>query len=205
MSLKHYLGDENLADYSLDADNMDWVQCDQADRDSAGGCATIGDFQLKLAQQLQPLFKKYGVDIYNAGHVHSYESSWPLCDFTNGTLCPNGKSFDTPQGTIHITEGNGGVPGVGGAFGVTPDCGFKPNATADDASPIRKGVVVPGYGQFCRMTGSGGAYARITAYNATTLTYEHVANNGGNVTDSWTVTQPHHGGFAHMADVGPRY
>ena len=25
MSLKHYLGDENLADYSLDADNMDWV------------------------------------------------------------------------------------------------------------------------------------------------------------------------------------
>ena len=37
------------------------VQCDQADRDSAGGCATIGDFQLKLAQQLQPLFKKYGV------------------------------------------------------------------------------------------------------------------------------------------------
>ena len=23
----------------------------------------------------------------------------PLCDFTNGTLCPNGKSFDTPQGT----------------------------------------------------------------------------------------------------------
>jgi len=69
------------------------------------------------------------------------------------------------------------------------------------------------------MLGDGGAYARITvrssvslslsglcvyvfnlvlylqAYNSTTLTYEHVVNNGGAVTDEWTVTQSNHGPF----------
>ena len=29
-------------------------------------------------------------------------------------------------------------------------------------------------GGYCRVTASGGAYARITIYNASTLTYEHV-------------------------------
>ena len=67
--------------------------------------------QAKNRAALQPLFKKYKVDVYNAGHVHSYgetvfasgsrdydsphiptltESTWPVCDFTNGSLC-NGK------------------------------------------------------------------------------------------------------------------
>ena len=77
------------------------------------------------------------------------------------------------------------VPGVNAAVGVDPTC--KNRA----AKPV-------GAGDFCRMLGIGGAYARITAYNSTTLTYEHVANNGGQVTDSWTVTQPNHGAFPEM-------
>eukprot|EP00729_Bicosta_minor_P009103 gene9103-12667_t len=131
MSLAHYLGDEDLATYTPDGENMDFIK----------------DFQLAIAEALQPIFSKYGVDIYNAGHVHSYESTWPLCDFTDGSLCKDSagkdiQNFEQPQGTVHITEGNGGVPGVGAAFGVT-DCGTK--------------------------------------------------NNGGNVTDSWTIVQTKHG------------
>lgn len=109
--------------------------------------------------------------------MHSYESTWPICDFTTGALCDGKQDFVNPKGTVHITEGNGGVPGVVGQYGIK-------NCT----SP----------GGFCRKTGTGGAYARITAYNASVLTYEHVQNNGGEVTDSWTIVQNSHGAFSHM-------
>ena len=174
MSLRHYLGDELLSNYTSDADDVDFVPCTE----DGAACTTIGEWQLGIGEALQPLFKKYGVDVYNAGHVHSYESTWPICDFTTGTLCPSGQSFDEPQGPVHITEGNGGVPGVKGSYAVH-DCSAS--------------------GGFCRKTASGGAYARVTAHNATHLTYEHVQNNGGNVTDSWTIFQSNHGPFEHMA------
>jgi hypothetical protein len=42
---------------------------------------------------------------------------------------------------------------------------------------------------WCRVHATGGAYGRITAFNATHLRYEHVQNNGGAVTDTWTIVQ----------------
>ena len=50
---------------------MQFEACDAA----AGprGCLTVGEFQRSLIMDLQPLFAKYGVDVYNAGHVHSCE------------------------------------------------------------------------------------------------------------------------------------
>lgn len=110
MSYAHYVGDELLDNYSTDGEKHDFVPCD------VPGCKTIKEAQLGLAEALQPVFKQYGVDIYNAGHVHSYETTWPLCDFTKGEICANatnkGQSYIEPQGTMHITEGNGGVPGA---------------------------------------------------------------------------------------------
>merc|ERR1711918_89882 len=176
MSKAHYVGDEKLDYYALDGHNMDFAPCEDE------GCTTIGEFQLSIAESLQPIFKKYGVDFYNAGHVHSYESTWPICDFTTGELCNGKKDFVNPQGTFHVTEGNGGVPGVGSTYIVT-DC----------QTP---GVKSPG--DFCRKTGNGGAYARIIAHNYTHMTYQHVQNNGGNVTDEWTVIQSKHGPFSAM-------
>eukprot|EP00040_Diaphanoeca_grandis_P038935 m.257739 g.257739 ORF g.257739 m.257739 type:complete len:608 (-) comp35653_c0_seq1:175-1998(-) len=170
-SAAHYVGDELLDNYAIDGENMDFVPCE------VPGCLTIKQQQLKIGEALQPIFKKYGVDIYNAGHVHSYESTWPLCDFTTGEICNGEQDFLEPKGTVHITEGNGGVPGVLPAFGV-------------------KSCSTPG--GFCRMTGTGGAYARITAFNDTHLTYDHVQNNGGNVTDTFTIVQHGHGTFTHM-------
>ena len=183
MSLAHYLNDENADHYDVNAKGVDFVPCPAAGS-GAEKCETIGEWTLKNKASLQPLFKKHGVDIYNAGHVHSYESSWPLCDFTTGELCPNGKSFVHPQGPVHITEGNGGVPGTKAGAAVYPDCSQKVKPAVN--------------GSFCRMTGSGGAYARIIAHNATTLTYEHVINDGGAILDTWTIVQPKHGPFEHM-------
>jgi len=171
LSLEHYLEDENMRNYSLYAEGLDYVPCDDSDEECLA--FTVQHFQAKNKAALQPLFKKYKVDVYNAGHVHSYESTWPVCDFTNGSLCNGKQDFVDPQGPVHITEGNGGVPGVKGSFSVK-NCS-KP-------------------GGYCRVTASGGAYARITIYNATTLTYEHVQNNGGNVTDRWTIVQHDHSG-----------
>jgi hypothetical protein len=76
---------------------------------------------------------------------------------------------------VHITEGNGGVPGTSGAF--------KLNNCTAAANP------------WCRTHASGAAYGRMTFWNATHVTYEHVQNNGGNVTDKFTIVQPHHGPF----------
>ena len=131
-------------------------------------CRTIGEFQAILGAALQPLFAKYKIDLYNAGHVHSYEATWPLCDFTTGELCDGKQDFIDPAGPVHITEGNGGVPGVAAAH-TTTDC-TKP-------------------GGFCRVEGTGGAYARITAWNATHFQYDHVQNADGAVTDTFTIVR----------------
>jgi hypothetical protein len=73
--------------------------------------------------------------------------------------------------------------------------GKHQNATTAKPTDRRPPMNDQAPGGFCRMQGSGGAYARITAYNASTLVYEHVVNNGGAVLDTWTVTQSHHGPF----------
>lgn len=81
------------------------------------------------------------------------------------------------QGTVHICEGNGGVPGVVGSYSIR-DC-------SSEAS-------------YCRTHAQGGAYGRITVFNATHLQYEHVQNNGGEVTDSFMIVQTAHGPFPMM-------
>lgn len=184
MSAAHYTGDELMGEYATDGSKMKFEPC-PADKPN---CQTVGEFQGIVSGYLHPLFRQYGVDVYNAGHVHSYENTWPLCDFNTGELCRDEnnntlKTFDEPRGTVHITEGNGGVPGVPAAFGVSACAG---KGTFDG----------------CRMMGTGGAYGRITA-TSTTFTYDRIANNGGNVTDTWTITQHKHGQFPDPPPVPP--
>jgi hypothetical protein len=183
MSAAHYIGDERMGEYAVDGTEMKFEPCPTGGENAK--CQTVAQFQEALGNALQPLFRKHGVDVYNAGHVHSYENTWPLCDFLTGALCrdSNGtelKTFQEPRGTVHITEGNGGVPGVPATFGVQP-C----NQSRHASTRIWEG---------CRVIGSGGAYGRIIA-TPTTLTYNRIANNGGSVTDSWTMTQHNHGPF----------
>lgn len=53
---------------------------------------------------LEPLLKKFGVDIIWTGHEHSYERMWPIF---NGTVLNRGNSaYSEPQGPIHIVTGS---------------------------------------------------------------------------------------------------
>eukprot|EP00041_Stephanoeca_diplocostata_P016135 m.314417 g.314417 ORF g.314417 m.314417 type:complete len:204 (-) comp20266_c0_seq8:168-779(-) len=134
------------------------------------GCKTVGELAQDFWSILAPIFVEFGVDVYNAGHVHSYEAHFPVCKDSK----PCQYNYINPKGPVHITEGNGGVPGVPGSNGI-------------------KGCAA--LGSSCRVTGTGGAYARITAWNATHMTYDHVENPTGNVTDSFTIIQTNHGPF----------
>lgn len=132
-------------------------------------CFTIKDWQDAVSSKLEPLLIKYGVDIYNAGHVHDYCSTFPMM---YGKVTQ--QNFDNPRAPVHITEGNGGVPGVVGTYDVK---------SCNHSQP------------WCRAHGTGGAYGRITIFNHSVLQYEHVQNNGGNVTDIWVLRQDSHGPF----------
>jgi hypothetical protein len=140
--------------------------------DSCKDQRTIGDMHRELSSALEPLLEKYNVDVYAAGHVHDYNSNWPICQ---GTICKDAQdqnilNFDNSNGTVHIVEGNGGVPGVIGASTLN-------NCTSTATNP------------WCRKHGTGGAYGRIVANDAHSMTYSHVQNNGGKVTDTFTLTK----------------
>jgi hypothetical protein len=61
----------------------------------------------KTRHDLEPLFMKYGVDLFFAGHEHDYESIWPSY---NNKLVQ--KSFVRPRATTHFVTGAGGAPAL---------------------------------------------------------------------------------------------
>ena len=50
------------------------------------GCWSYGSQITKVRNDLEPLFARYGVDVYIAGHEHDYESVWPVL---NGSVVGN--------------------------------------------------------------------------------------------------------------------
>lgn len=70
--------------------------------ESYGGryVAANASFNWAMAEALEPLFEKFGVDLALWGHVHNYERT---CAILNQTCHTDGK------GTIHITAGTAGA------------------------------------------------------------------------------------------------
>lgn len=155
-SAKHYVGNDGEDSAGRAFTEHHFADCPVNEPD----CFTIGELVAAQAGGLIPIMEKYSVDVYDAGHVHSYEVSWPLKD---GKVTD--KSFKNPSGIVYITEGNGGVP-------PTPSQNSIHNCTGT-----------------CRKKGTGGAYGRFVATDGKTLTYEHVENPTGNVTDTWSITK----------------
>lgn len=62
---------------------------------------------LEPEKGIEDLFCAYGVDIYFAGHEHSYERMLPLYDLTvrNGSAF---KPYTNPKATVHIITGSAG-------------------------------------------------------------------------------------------------
>ena len=158
-----------------------------------GLCAeeTVREQQQTLQASLVTILDYYHVDLYIAGHVHDYATMWPQCyDELTGAIsaCKDAKgnviqSFDQPLGTVHITEGNGGVPGCNGT--VAPD-----NATINHDASFNCGDV-----ESCRTWFTGCAHGRLVAVDANTMRYEHVSNKDGKVYDSLTITKTHSAPF----------
>jgi len=61
-----------------------------------------GPFSLYLRQKLEPLFKKYSVDLVFIAHKHSYERSWPVY---NGVAT---KTYNNPKLPAYLVIGTGG-------------------------------------------------------------------------------------------------
>ena len=58
-----------------------------------------------MVPDFEPLFFKYGVDVYASGHIHDYEYLYPIW---NNTALQ--KNFTNPVGPVHLVTGNGGPP-----------------------------------------------------------------------------------------------
>ena len=101
-------------------------------------------------------------------HVFRYSVTWPI---RGGAM--TGKSFANPKGTVHVVEGNGGVPGAHSHSKLFP-C-KKPSG--------------PEPASFFRVCGFGMNYGRLVTTNASVLTYEHVENANDHVTDSWSIVK----------------
>jgi len=52
----------------------------------------------------EPIFKKYGVDLFLNGHVHCYEREYPVYDSTVSSY-----SYINSPDTIHLTSGAAGA------------------------------------------------------------------------------------------------
>ena len=120
---------------------------------------------------LGALLDQYHVDIYAAGHVHSYSTTWPIFD---GKLTKD--SLVDPKGTVHVLEGNGGVPGSHRRSKIM-NC--TKSAPHEKKTPL----------DVFRICGSGMNYGRLITTNASVLTYEHVDNDSGHVTDRWSIVK----------------
>lgn len=62
---------------------------------------------IQAIEEIEPLMMLFGVDIFFAGHEHTYESNWPLF---NSTVLK--KSYNNPTGPVHITTGDAGSQGL---------------------------------------------------------------------------------------------
>ena len=129
------------------------------------GCETVAHESAVAQSLLTPLFNKYSVDIYDAGHSHQYDVTWPML---GGAATQ--KNYSAPMGTVYITEGNGCVPGTS-----------------------NKSTLVKAKGQpWARIHGTGCAYGIFTTDSAGTLQYQHVVNADSEVKETWIITDATH-------------
>lgn len=135
-------------------------------------CTTVKDVVDASIDSLGVLLDRHHVDIYAAGHVHSYSVTWPVF---NRTVAK--KSFVNPHGTVHLLEGNGGVPGTNRyPSSVHPCTNHTPQ---EKPAPL----------DIFRICGRGMNYGRLATTNASVLTYEHVSNADGEVVDTWSIVK----------------
>ena len=122
---------------------------------------------------LGALLDQYRVDVYASGHTHHYSSSWPIFA---GAVAK--QSYVDPHGTVHVVEGNGGVPGS-----------HEHSKMSTCKSTLSADRLAAGALDLFRKCGLGMNYGRLVTTNASVLTYEHVDNGADTVRDSFSIVK----------------
>ena len=168
-----------VAESERNGDGTPWSETphyEECAPESTGGgnttCATVKDVVEASIASLGALLDQYRVDIYAAGHVHSYSTTWPIFDRRVAK-----KSLIDPHGTVHVLEVNGGVPGTGvsrsGRRRVSRIVNCTRSAPQEPRSPM----------DVFRICVTGINYG---PDNNELVTYEHVDNTNGQITDKWS-------------------
>lgn len=169
--------DSDVGEQERKGDGAPWSEtahfesCANASREGEGegGCTTVKDAVDEAISTLGVLLDRYHVDVYAAGHDHSYSVTWPVF---GGALTK--KSYVDPRGTVHVTEGNGGVPG---------------SHSHSKLFPCKKSGTGGAQLDVYRTCGFGMNYGRLVTANASVLTYEHVRNADDHATDTWSIVK----------------
>jgi len=128
-----------------------------------------------MISAVEPLLLQAGVDLFAFGHDHFYQSNWPVAQ---GKAV--GKSFVEPRAPVHVLSGAGAAPAFGAEWPAAGGGGETPD--------------------YVRATISRWSYSRLTAHNASHLSFQQVDNINGTVLDAWTIVQHNHGPFAVAAE-----
>ena len=107
-----------------------------------------------------------------ASHVFSTQGS----ESCLACLQPLQKDFVNPKGTVHITTGNGGPPGLDS---------FREHCPGEDCEKIAA----------TRLQSLAFGYGRLVAYNATTLEWTQFNNSDNSVVDNFVIEANSHGPF----------
>lgn len=109
----------------------------------------------------EPLFLRYGVDLYISGHAHFYQRSAPLND---SVIDPN--ELNNPSAPWYITSG-----------------------AAGHYDGLSNGAAVPKPYERFRLDERNSTYgwSKLTFHNCTHMTHDFIASNNGTVLDSATL------------------
>ena len=167
--------DGEVAEHERKGDGTPWSATPNFERCAKGNatCTTVEDIVEESISTLGALLDKYHVDVYAAGHDHSYAATWPIF---GGALTK--QSYVDPKGTVHVLEGNGGVPGAHTRSKLFP---CSKDSKHERPAPLN----------VFRMCGFGMNYGRLVTMNVSVLTYEHVENANDRVMESWSIVRTH--------------
>ena len=88
----------------------------------------------KLKEQMEDVFKEYGVDLVLSGHVHAYQRSFPVYKNEVTTM-----SYDSPDAPVYVMQGaSGNREGNKGSY---PDPSELPDWSASTSVEIGYGVM----------------------------------------------------------------
>jgi hypothetical protein len=154
---------------------------DVAARAPYKGCVGTGVSNTEASRRdMEPLFLRFGVDIFACGHEHNYESMWPTKD-----LQPVQKDFNAPRAPVYVVEGAGGAPALDLFGGPAPFTRLQDSSwgwghvTVHNATHLTWDRVA---NDLCRDQCQGGNCPPCGV-------------PAGTVQDSWTIYQPKHGPF----------